>query len=87
MDPLTFQQAKIQYNSDPTWRCVIPSPEYDAVMEIMRKSGAVMLDIKHEPVIPQPVKEYNTDNAKSVCRSHGLSKFSWLCSKNLKSKQ
>ena len=39
--PLTFAEAKLQYNPDPTWEPKRDSPEYYDIIKLMKQSGHI----------------------------------------------
>jgi hypothetical protein len=51
--PLTFEQAKLQYNPDPLWKCRPGTLPYNEILKLMRVSGHVF-DNPNAPTVQLP---------------------------------
>ena len=57
--PLTFAEAKLQYNPDPTWEPKRNSSEYYEILALMKQSGTQFHSSTDKP-IPKPMTVQDT---------------------------
>jgi len=84
--PLSFNQAKLQVNPDPSFRITPGSKEHKNILELMRQSGHVFAEDNvpeaPKPVLPRPkkIEDLNPHRGRLVpaLEHKSLSKQRWL---------
>ena len=65
--PLTFAEAKAQYNPDPTWEPKRDSPEYYEILALMKQSGTTFYSSINPP---KPKELQIKDILHKIGRAH-----------------